>query len=100
MSPLLHTKLFCYISIGRLLVVGKEQAMQAFFNSILPSLALAGVLQLAVHRAVPVLHLLVPLLTPALGLVINHLAGGVGVRAGDTLAGVTAFITEKYLFEN
>ena len=35
---------------------------------------LAGVLQLAVHRAVPVLHLLVPLLTPAPGLVISHLA--------------------------
>ena len=95
MSSLLHTKLFCYISISWLLVVGKEQAMQTFFNSILPSLALAGVLQLAVHRAVPVLHLLVPLLTPAPGLVICHLTLRVGVRAGDILAGVTAFITEN-----
>ena len=60
---------------------------------------LAGVLQLAVHRAVTVLHLLVPLLTPAPGLVICHLTLRVRVRAGDTLAGVTAFITEKYLIE-
>ena len=60
---------------------------------------LAGVLHLAVHRAVTVLHLLVPLLTPAPGLVICHLTLRVGVRAGDILAGVTAFITEKYLIE-
>ena len=32
----------------------------------------------------------------ALGLVICHLALRVGVRAGYILAGVTAFITEKY----
>ena len=56
---------------------------------------LAGVHQLAVHRAVLVLHLLVPLLTPALGLVICHLTLRVGVRAGYILAGVTAFITEN-----
>ena len=56
---------------------------------------LAGVHQLAVHRAVLVLHLLVPLLTPAPGLVICHLAGGVRVRAGYILAGVTAFVPVK-----
>ena len=56
---------------------------------------LAGVLLLAVHRAVTVLHLLVPLLTPAPGLVICHLTLRVGVRAGHILAGVTAFITEN-----
>ena len=56
---------------------------------------LAGVHQLAVHRAVLVLHLLVPLLTPAPGLVVSHLAGGVGVRAGYLLAGVTAFVPVK-----
>ena len=32
----------------------------------------------------------------ALGLVISHLTLRVGVRAGHLLAGVTAFITEKY----
>ena len=36
---------------------------------------------------------------PAPGLVICHLTLRVGVRAGDILAGVTAFITEKYLIE-
>ena len=56
---------------------------------------LAGVLQLAVHRAVPVLHLLVPLLTPAPGLMVSHLAGRVRVRAGHILAGVTAFVPVK-----
>ena len=33
----------------------------------------------------------------ALGLVICHLTLRVGVRAGYILAGVTAFITEKYI---
>ena len=56
---------------------------------------LAGVHQLALHRAVLVLHLLVPLLTPAPGLVVSHLAGGVGVRAGHILAGVAAFVPVK-----
>ena len=56
---------------------------------------LAGVHQLAVHRAVLVLYLLVPLLTPALGLVIGDLALRVGARAGYTLARVVAFVTER-----
>ena len=56
---------------------------------------LAGVHQLAVNRAVLVLHLLVPLLTPAPGLVVSHLAEGVRVRAGYLLAGVMAFVPVK-----
>ena len=43
--------------------------------------------------------LLVPLLTPALDLVISHLALRVRVRAGFILAGVTAFLTEIHFLE-
>ena len=51
--------------------------------------------QPAAHCAVLVLYLLVTLLTPALGLVVGHLALRVGVRAGHVLAGVAAFVTER-----
>ena len=56
--------------------------------------------QLAVHRAVLVLYLLVTILTPALGLVIGHLALRMGVRAGYVLAGVTAFVTVRKYISN
>ena len=51
--------------------------------------------QLAVHCAVLVLYLLVPILTPALGLVVSDLALRVGARARYVLARVVAFVTER-----